>query len=54
MKIRNPDVCDMDKSSLKSNKPSLVVEHVFPLTGFVGLSAHATLSVKQITVGFKK
>ena len=25
-----------------SNKPPLVVEHVFPLTGSVGLSANAT------------
>ena len=25
------------------NKPLLVVEHAFPLIGFVGLSAHATI-----------
>ena len=26
----------------KSNKPSMVVEHAFPLTAYVGLSANAT------------
>ena len=30
------------KVAYKSNKPSLAVEHALPLTGFVGLSAHAT------------
>ena len=30
------------KAAYISNKPPLVREHVFPLTGFVGLSAHAT------------
>ena len=34
------------KVAYKSNKPSLVVEHALPLTGFVGLS-HATFGASS-------
>ena len=36
IQIRNPVVCDTIKVAYISNKPSLVVEHALPLTGFVG------------------
>ena len=35
-----------------SNKPLLVVEHAFPLNGFVGLSALATIAcTDQVSFG---
>ena len=44
MQIRNPVVCDtgQSKEAYISNKPTLVVEHAFPLTWFVCLLANAT------------
>ena len=43
MQITNSVVCDASKGCIyKQIKPPLVVEHAFPLTGFVWKEAHVT------------
>ena len=43
MQITNSVVCDTSKGCIyKQIKPPLVVEHAFPLTGFVCKEAHVT------------
>ena len=43
MQITNSVVCGMSKGCIyKQIKPPLVVEHAFPLMGFVCWSAHVT------------
>ena len=40
------------KVAYKSNKPLLVVEHAFPMTGFVGLLAHVTVFDREIPLKY--
>ena len=43
MQITNSVVCDTSKGGIyKQIKSPLVVEHAFPLTGFVCMAAHVT------------
>ena len=45
MKITNSVVCGRSKGCIyKQIKPPLVVEHAFPLTGFVCKEAHVTFA----------
>ena len=44
LQITNSVVCDASVGSIyKQIEPSLVVEHAFPLTGFVSETAHVTV-----------
>ena len=45
MQITNSEVCNQVNVGLyKQLKPSLVGEHGYPLTGFVCMAAHVTLT----------
>ena len=49
MQITNSVVCNASKGCIyKQIKPPLVGEHAFPLTGFVCMEAHVTVTQKQV------